>query len=526
MKKILKASMGITAVPQRSSFEAKILIAFTAAVLVVAALFAITWQLEKEASEAARRVAHTQEVIGNIARARADTLQVEFSTQNYRITGDVAQLLERDATIATREAVLQQIQQLTRDNPDQQQRWSGLRAVVNQRIEISKHVEWLRKTQGQEAATAFVATAPLRETRERTYRLLREMEAEETRLLALRNAEQQHGRKTLLVSGALATLLLLVLLVSTYALIRRQLRIADASQRALADNEDSLTALLQSIGDAVLATDIDGRITRMNPLAERLTGWPLAQARGRPVSEVFCIINEQTRQPAEVPVDRVLATGTLQELANHTLLVHRNGSECPIADSAAPIRDAQGLVRGVVLVFRDETTPRQVQRSIRDHNLLLEQRVQERTLQLQESQEHLRSVISNVPALIAYVDAQQRYVYVNKPYLQRFAPGQADIAGRTVREILGPERYAVVSPMVTEVLKGQPQGYDWQPFPGVWQVIRYMPKRDTYGQVEGYYVLGSDITERKQAEEKIQALNTELAQRVRDLEQVGRALKT
>lgn len=508
----------MNSVPRRSRFEAKILASFATAVLVVAALFAITWKLESDASAAALRVTHTHEVLSRLARARGDTLQVELSTQTFRITGDANHLVERDTTLAAREAVLQQIQQLTQDNADQQLRWTGLRAVVNQRIEISRHVEWLRKTQGAAAAGAYVATAPLQETRARVYQLLREMEEEETRLLALRTNEQLQSRKTLLVSGGLATLLLLVLLVSTYALIRRQLRTTETSQQALADNEDRLATLLHSIGDAVLATDVDGRVTRMNPLAERLTGWPSAQACGRPVDEVFCIINEQTREPAEVPVAKVIATGVMQELANHTVLVHRNGSECPIADSAAPIRDAEGSVRGVVLVFRDETAARQVQRSAREQTQLLEQRVRERTTQLQESQEHLRSVISNVPALIAYVDAQQRYVYVNKQYQQRFAPGRTELAGCSVREIIGPERYAVASPIIAQALQGQAQSYDWQPFPGVWQAISYQPKRDTYGQVVGYYVLGSDITERKQAEEKIQALNSALAQRLHDLE--------
>jgi diguanylate cyclase (GGDEF)-like protein/PAS domain S-box-containing protein len=509
-----------------SSFEAKVLTAFTAAALVVTALVAATWRVANDALEATHQVTYTRAVLDNLARARIDTLQIEFSTQSFRISGDPARLTERDAAISSREAALQGVKQLTSYNAAQQERWTRLRKVLDERLAISRRVELLRRTRGRKAADAYVATAPLQETRERTYRLLSEMEEVERRLLENHSADQSRGRETMITAGALTSGLLLVLLAATYGLIRRQLREAEASRRALADSEEGLSTTLYSIGDAVLATDAQGCITRMNPVAERLTGWSCAEARGKPVDEVIKIVNEQTRAPVAVPVEKVLATGESQDLANHTLLIARDGREWPIADSAAPIRDAKGRMGGVVLVFRDVTVERQAERTIREHNELLEQRVRERTAQLDESEDHLSSVISSVPAMIAFVDARQRYVYVNQSYRDRFAPGQTTIADRTVREILGEERYAVAAPLIARVLQGESQVYDWQPFPGIWQVIHYMPKRDAQDRVIGYYVLGTDITERKQAEEKIQALNAELAQRVHELERVSRALKT
>ena len=128
-----------------------------------------------------------------------------------------------------------------------------------------------------------------------------------------------------------------------------------AVEAALRENETNLTLTLQSIGDAVIATDIGGRITRMNPVAERLTGWPFAEAEGRPMEEVFRIVNARTREPAEDPVGRVIASGLTVGLANHTLLLARDSREYQIADSAAPIRDPYGVLLGVVLVFRDVT---------------------------------------------------------------------------------------------------------------------------------------------------------------------------
>ena len=510
----------------RSSFETKVLAAFVAAACVVSVLITAAWKLAQDATDAASWVAHTHQVLGNVAHIRADTLQIELSTQSFRVSGDPAHLTERDLRIAAREKRLTELQRLTMDNPLQQARWSQLRAVIDQRLAISRQVELLRKTQGVEAANAFVASAPLRETRARVNDLLQGLEQEEGRLLAARDAEQSETRAVMVSMGLLVAALLLALLAATYVLIRRQLQDTRASQRALADKERNLATTLHSIGDAVLTTDTQGRITRMNPVAERLTGWHPLAAAGRPVAEVFRIVHEQTRAPATDPVALVLQTGEVQQLANHTVLVARDGSECPIADSAAPIRNSEGHITGVVLVFRDETAARAAQHAIHDYNTLLEQRVQERTLQLQESEGHLQSVISNVPAMIAYVDAQQRYVYVNQQYRERFAPEQAAITGCTVREILGEARYAIAAPLIAKVLAGANQAYDWQPFPGIWQVIQYIAKRDAQGQVGGYYVLGNDITERKQAEEKIHALNGALELHVHQLENATRALRT
>jgi len=131
-------------------------------------------------------------------------------------------------------------------------------------------------------------------------------------------------------------------------------------------SQESLQITLNSIGDAVIATDAEGRIARMNPVAETLTGWSSSDANGKELAEVFRIVNEETRATVESPVDRVLREGIVVGLANHTALIARDGSECAIADSGAPIRDAEGTIRGVVLVFRDQTSDREAERALRE----------------------------------------------------------------------------------------------------------------------------------------------------------------
>ena len=135
---------------------------------------------------------------------------------------------------------------------------------------------------------------------------------------------------------------------------------------ALKESEENLAVTLHSIGDAVIATDTVGRVTRMNPMAERLCGWMLADALGRPLSEVFRLFNADTREPGVNPVQSVIAQGQVVGLANHTLLLARDGQEYQIADSAAPIRNAAGEIVGVVLVFSDVTEKYRAEQALRD----------------------------------------------------------------------------------------------------------------------------------------------------------------
>lgn len=135
---------------------------------------------------------------------------------------------------------------------------------------------------------------------------------------------------------------------------RARLELERHSNEISAANERLITTL-KSIGDAVITTDADGRVTLMNGVAQRLTGWTQDDAEGQTLPSVFSIINEYTRATVESPVDKVIRTGTIVGLANHTLLLSKDGREIPIDDSGAPIRDRSGKIVGVVLVFRDIT---------------------------------------------------------------------------------------------------------------------------------------------------------------------------
>jgi len=155
-----------------------------------------------------------------------------------------------------------------------------------------------------------------------------------------------------------ATIIDLTFLAGIYL---RLMHDRDERDRAAAETyrqKELLAVTLASIGDAVMVTDVESRITFVNKVAESLLLRPAADCIGKPCGEIFRIINEQTRQSVESPVAKVIETGTVVGLANHTLLIRPDGSELPIDDAGAPVREADGTLRGVVLIFRDFTAHR------------------------------------------------------------------------------------------------------------------------------------------------------------------------
>jgi PAS domain S-box-containing protein len=163
------------------------------------------------------------------------------------------------------------------------------------------------------------------------------------------------------------------------------------AESRLRDMERWLATTLRSIGDAVIATDESERITYLNPVAEKLTGWGLHESLGTPFTTVFRAIYADDRQPIEDPVQRALREGLVINLRGDTILLSKDGRERPIDDTAAPIRDDDGRTTGAVVVFRDATLRVQTEAELRRFNEMLDRRVQERTAELQAANKELEA---------------------------------------------------------------------------------------------------------------------------------------
>jgi len=144
------------------------------------------------------------------------------------------------------------------------------------------------------------------------------------------------------------------------------------AEEALRESRETLRTTFKSIGDAVISTNTKAHVVSMNPVAESLTGWSEKDALGQPLETIFPIINERTRKPVESPVTKTLKRGCIVGLANHSLLLAKDGLETPIADSSAPIFNDTGEITGVVLVFRDQTEERAARKALESNLELLQ----------------------------------------------------------------------------------------------------------------------------------------------------------
>ena len=277
------------------------------------------------------------------------------------------------------------------------------------------------------------------------------------------------------------------------------------SQQALERSERSLAITLHSIGDGVIATDPQGVVTRLNAAAERLTGWPEAEAVGQPLSRVFRIVDAHTRAPAVDPVQQVLARGEVVGLANDTLLLARDGREYMISDSAAPIRGSDGVIAGVVLTFSDATERYRAEQMLR-------------------SNEHrLRTLLDNLQSGVVVHGPDTRIEQANAAACRILGLAIEQLRGMAAIDPywalvgedgtpLPPEGFPVNRVLAQrEPLRNLLIGIRRPDLPRpLWGLCNAFPLYDDGGALLQVVVTIADITERKEAEQRLLAAQAEL----------------
>jgi PAS domain S-box-containing protein len=297
---------------------------------------------------------------------------------------------------------------------------------------------------------------------------------------------------------------------------RRAEREREATTLALRESEERLRITFASIGDAVLVTDRQGRITQLNAVGERLTGWRQADAIGRPIQDVFVIVNEENRQPAPHPVERVLRDGVIAGLANHTVLISKAGDEIPIDDSAAPVRAEDGQLLGAVMVFRDITERRQIE--------------QERAARARATRE-LAAIVESSDDAIVSKNLDGVITGWNRAAEQMYGYTAAEAVGQRIQLIVPDDLLKEEESVLERIRRGERVEHfetrRRRKDGGTLSVsITVSPIRDDTGTVIGASKVARDITARKQTEmERATLLESERIAR-QNLEVAAQQLQT
>ena len=353
--------------------------------LVVVLLLLNTWFAYhniRQMHDDARMVDHTHHVLAALESIISLAKDAETGQRGYIITGEPSYLEPYNAALSAINEPVRTLEQLTRDNPAQQARIPVLKNRIANRLNILEERLVLRREKGLEAVREAFLTGRGKAEMNELRKQVDEMASVERQLLEVRSERSQRTYKVALLTTVIADAFALVMVVAFIFLLRRHLLARDKAAAAIHEQREMFRTTIASIGDAVMTTDTQGRITYLNSVAHCLTGWTQEAAVGQSLETVFRIVNEETRASVENPVAKVLREGIVVGLANHTVLIAKDGTERPVDDSAAPIRDPKGKVAGVVMVFRDVTERRRAEAALRASEEKLRQQAQELEQQL------------------------------------------------------------------------------------------------------------------------------------------------
>jgi len=384
----------------------------------------------------AQWVTQSHEVLETAQTALTSLVDAETGERGYLLTGNPTFLEPYQSALDRLDAETQRLEALVQDNPQQRSRVHGLKELISPKL---GSLAQIIAQNGVDPATARrMVTAGLeKHTMDRLRAEFRGFRDEELTLLQEREQADRHAYRIATLAGIIYGMLGLAGFGGLLLQVLRHTRDRAKHGEDLESQRALLKVTLQSVGDALISTDAEGRVVFMNPVAEALTGWSVVEASGHPLEKVFQIIHEKTGEPAFNPVGRVLQEGVVLGLANHTALVSRGGKAIPIEDSAAPIKNPAGAVIGIVLVFHDVTEKRKVED------------------ELSSSERRFRELTELSPSAI-WINRDERIEHAN-PEGHRLvgATTAGELTGKSIYEIWHPDSHEKVRARLRAVAAGQ-----------------------------------------------------------------------
>jgi PAS domain S-box-containing protein len=494
--------------PSPKNPRASELLPLLAAVVLVVLIAGASYRAWSVSTLRAAEIDLSEQIFLNTQALLSSLKDAETGQRGFLLTGSDEYLEPYRQALAEIPGAIDRLAQLVQTRrPDQAERVQRLRPVVQSKLdELSTSIQ-VRRTKGMDAALGLMRTGQGRSAMDQIRAICEEIESTAKGRLAQFSEEARASSNQVGLLATVGSLVLLGLLISSFITIRRatarRVRLIEQlqlSSKKVAEARDWLQTTLASIGDGVIATDANGRVTLMNGVAEELTGWQAAEAEGKPLEEIFVITNEQTGAAVENPVARALREGRIVGLANHTELTPKGGvRRIPIDDSAAPIREHGGTICGVVLVFRDVTERKEAERFA------------------EKSVSRFRIMADNAPVLVWMSGPDRLCTWFNKPWLEFTGREMEKETGLGWTENLHPEdherslaayrsAFQAREPFQMEYrLKRHDGSYRWL-------LDRGVPLHDESGGFMGYVGTALDITDRIETESELRRANADLSQ--------------
>jgi len=307
-------------------------------------------------------VARTNEVVGELNSVVAAVYEMEAGAQGHVITDDVESLTSFRAAEERARKTVDHLAGLVADDERQRARIAALRPMLDEKIDALRKMTDAKETEGFEAARRAAASTASNRLTDRVVVQIEDLRSAELRLLNERRAEAATNYAVALAAALISGIIGAAVLFVSGRMINTEFEARIRSETECDEQRQQLAFTLASIGDAVVCCDTSGRVTLLNRAAETLTGWASGDAAKRPVGEVFRIVDEETRTPLANPALRALAENTAVGSSKRAILITKDGRDVAVEDGAAPIRARDGLTAGVVLVFRDVTQRRTIER--------------------------------------------------------------------------------------------------------------------------------------------------------------------
>ena len=475
----------------------KFAIAYAVAIAVLIINLVVTFWNLNSISRTWDALALSHDVVVGLDDVLSNLRDAETGQRGYLLTGDERYLEPYTKSHAVVATSIDRLRSLVVNNGVRREHLNTAAEATSAKLSELEQTIRLRRESGFDAALSVVKSDRGRAYMDQVRNEIAAMGAEENATRVRLKDELQAALKGTTLTFTLTSLLALVLLFGIHLLSER-------SREQLHRHAAWLSTTLRSMGDAVIATDGEGRVTFLNPVAETLTGWAREGAIGKPLEHIFRITNAITGEPAENPVARVLREGVVVGLANHTALTASDGTSRPIDDTAAPIQDDSGRIRGVVLVFHDVSQKYAAEKSIRESRQA-RHTAEVALRQAEDTRLVLAAIVESSDDAIIGETLDGVITSWNQAAELILGYTAAEIVGKPISALMPPDHSEDMVRILERIRRGERVGhFETQRLTKDGRVIdvslSISPIRDADGTVIGASKVARDITDRKRAE--------------------------